>query len=74
MMEPILLVIVMLEVSSMFNKRNVFLALMDAYNAKIATHVLLVVLILSLIVFQIFVHKLVAMERNMFENVMMVIT
>jgi hypothetical protein len=73
-MEPILLVIVMLEVSSMFNKRNVFLALMDAYNAKIATHVLLVVLILSLIVFQIFVHKLVVMERNMFENVMMVIT
>jgi hypothetical protein len=74
MMEPIQLVIVMLEVSSMLNKRNVSLALMDVYNAKIVTHVLLVVLILSLIVFQIFVHKLVAMERNMFENVMMAIT
>jgi hypothetical protein len=73
-MEPIQLVIVMLEVSSMFNKRNVSLALMDACNAKIATHVLIVVLILSLIVFQIFVHKLVVMERNMSENVMMVIT
>jgi hypothetical protein len=73
-MEPIQLVIVMLEVSSMFNKRNVSLAQMDACNAKIATHVLIVVLILSLIVFQIFVHKLVVMERNMSENVMMVIT
>lgn len=73
-MELMYLLTVVLELISMFNKRNAWLAQMDAWVVMIATLVNLVALNLGLIQQLSFVNKIVVMERGLLMTAMMEIT